>query len=121
MDFSRIYLILKVVIGLSTNSTLISKGTVLEQIQNTYLPIQPWIFCTYIHFFLKSYTFLFHRAGMQKPVLIYQFNLDIFVHILIFFLETDIQDQGGGVLSARIAFFLQLLILSPPPPKKGKK
>ena len=34
---------------------------------------------------------------MQKPVLIYQFNLGIFAHTLIFFLETDIQDQGGGL------------------------
>ena len=50
MDFSSIYPILKVVMILSTNSTLISKGTVLEPIRNTYLPVQPWIFRAYIRF-----------------------------------------------------------------------
>ena len=70
MDFSRIYLILKVVIGLSTNSTLISKGTVLEQIQNTYLPIQPWIFCTYIHFFFEI-LYLFISQSWNAETCVY--------------------------------------------------
>ena len=137
VDFSSIYPILKVVMGLSTYSTVISKGTVLEPIQNTYLQFNSGFFehisdfesgygfvnefngdfqrysprtdpehlstnstvdflSIYPIFFWNLIPFLFHSAGMQKPVFIYQFNLGIFVHILIFFLKQIYKIKGGG-------------------------